>query len=46
MRKLKPSFQTLVNENRHNILEDKKAIEKIEEKIEARKEQALKVKTK
>jgi hypothetical protein len=40
MRKLKPSFQNLVNENRNEILEDKKVMEKIEEKIEARQEQA------
>ncbi len=46
MRKLKPSFQNLVNENRHKILEDKKVMEKIEEKIEARQEQAIKMKTK
>ncbi|MGG3124592.1 FbpB family small basic protein [Priestia megaterium] len=42
MRKLKPSFQKLVNENRHEILEDKKVMEK----IEARQEQAIKTKTK
>ncbi|MFE7083937.1 FbpB family small basic protein [Priestia megaterium] len=46
MRKLKPSFQNLVNENRRNILEDKKVMEKIEEKIEARQGQAIKIKTK
>ena len=46
MRKLKPSFQNLVNENRHKILEDKKVMEKIEAKIEARQEQAIKMKTK
>ena len=46
MRKLKTSFQNLVNENRHEILEDKKVMEKIEEKIEARQEQAIKTKTK
>ncbi|MED4256660.1 FbpB family small basic protein [Priestia megaterium] len=46
MRKLKTSFQNLVNENRHKILEDKKVMEKIEEKIEARQEQAIKIKTK
>jgi hypothetical protein len=45
MRKLKLSFQNLVNENRHKILEDKKVMEKIEEKIEARQEQAIKMKT-
>nr|WP_280169025.1 FbpB family small basic protein [Priestia megaterium]MDH3160330.1 FbpB family small basic protein [Priestia megaterium] len=39
-------FQNLVNENRHKILEDKKVMEKIEEKIEARQEQAIKMKTK
>jgi len=42
MRKLKTSFQNLVNENRHKILEDKKVMEK----IEARQEQAIKMKTK
>ncbi|MFL0497859.1 FbpB family small basic protein [Priestia megaterium] len=46
MRKLKPCFQNLVNENRHKILEDKKVMEKIEEKIEARQEQTIKMKTK
>ncbi|MED4210075.1 FbpB family small basic protein [Priestia megaterium] len=46
MRKLKPSFQNLVNENRHKILEDKKVMEKIDEKIEARHEQAMKIETK
>lgn len=46
MRKLKPSFQNLVNENRYKILEDKKVMEKIEEKIEDRQEQAIKIKTK
>jgi hypothetical protein len=43
---LKPSFQNPVNENRHKILEDKKVMEKIEEKIEARQDQAMKMKTK
>ncbi|QSF36384.1 FbpB family small basic protein (plasmid) [Priestia megaterium] len=43
---LKPSFQNPVNENRHKILEDKRVMEKIEEKIEARQEQAMKMKTK
>ncbi|MGG0391179.1 FbpB family small basic protein [Priestia megaterium] len=46
MRKLKTSFQNLVNEKRHKILEDKKVMEKIEEKIEARQEQAIKMKMK
>ncbi|MGR6342174.1 FbpB family small basic protein [Priestia megaterium] len=46
MRKLKPPFQNLINESRHNILKDKKVMEKIDEKIEARHEQTMKMKTK
>ncbi|WP_176586617.1 FbpB family small basic protein [Priestia megaterium] len=40
--KVTPPIQSLVNENRHKILGDKKVMEK----IEARQGQAIKMKTK
>ncbi|MFL0574185.1 FbpB family small basic protein [Priestia megaterium] len=38
MRKYKKSFEELVKENKQELLRDKKAIEKIEKRIEKRHE--------
>ncbi|WP_251026892.1 FbpB family small basic protein [Bacillus sp. ISL-46] len=38
MRKYKKSFEELIKENKQELLKDKQAIEKIEERIEKRNE--------
>jgi len=42
MRKLKPSFQHLVNENKNQIQQDKRLLDQIEERIDYRHEHAIK----
>ncbi|MDP1471790.1 FbpB family small basic protein [Priestia megaterium] len=46
MRKLKPTFQSLINENKNKIQQDKKLMDQIEERIDCRHEYAIKQKTK
>ncbi|QTL51262.1 FbpB family small basic protein [Priestia aryabhattai] len=42
MRKLKPSFQNLINENKNKIQQDKRLMDQIDERIDYRHEHAIK----
>jgi hypothetical protein len=42
MRKLKPSFQNLINENKNKIQQDRRLMDEIEERIDYRHEHAIK----
>ncbi|WP_176586262.1 FbpB family small basic protein [Priestia megaterium] len=42
MRKLKPSFQHLINENKNQSQQDKRLLDQIEERIDYRHEHAIK----
>jgi len=44
MRKLKPPFQSLINEIKHKIQHDKKLMDQIEERIDERHQHAIKQK--
>ncbi|NGY76179.1 FbpB family small basic protein (plasmid) [Bacillus megaterium] len=44
MRKLKPSFQNLINENKNKIQQDRRLMDEIEERIDYRHEHAMKQK--
>ncbi|NGY75876.1 FbpB family small basic protein (plasmid) [Bacillus megaterium] len=44
MRKLKPSFQNLINENKNQIQQDRRLMDQIEERIDYRHEHAIKQK--